>query len=114
MIMKDTKTLEEQIAEMTEEQKDKIIKVGKVAQIVQLVGGIPLFLLSLLGMWVVIDPPLGFDMMNYDRLFGGAVIIWILTAVYFVGVLVFVKVKYPEYSDKKWNYINNERKSNKK
>ena len=112
--MKETKTLQEQIAEMTEEQKDKIMKVGKVAQIIQLAGGIPLFILSLLAAWVIISPPLGFDMMNYDKLFIGGATIWIVTAAYFVGVLLFVKVKYPEYSDKKWNYIHKERKANKK
>jgi len=112
--MKDTRPLQEQIAEMTEEQKDKIIKVGKVAQTVQLVGGIPLFILSLLAMWVIYKPPLGFDMTDYDRLFVGAVIIWVITLVYFLGVLLYVKIKYPEYSDKKWNYINKERKARKK
>ncbi len=111
--MSDNRTIEEQVSQMTEEQKDKIIKVGKVAQIIQLVGGIPLFILSLLAMWVIISPPLGFDVMDYDKLFIGGVTIWIITAVYFVGVLLFVKIKYPEYSDKKWNYINKERKANK-
>jgi len=112
--MKDKRTIQEQVSQMTEAQKDKIIKVGKVAQIIQLVGGIPLFILSLLAMWVLISPPLGFDIMDYDSLFGGAVTIWVITAIYFAIIPIVVKIKYPEYSDKKWNYIHKERKINKK
>ena len=111
--MKDTRTLEEQIAAMTEEQKEKVIKVGKTALIIQLVGGIPLFLLSLMSIWTMISPPIGFDMLEYDRLFIGTITIIIVTMVYFVAAPLVVKLVCPDYSDKKWNYIQKERKAKK-
>ena len=37
--------------------------------------------------------------------------IWLaIGAVYLVGILVFVKTKYPYYSDAKWRYIHKMRK----
>lgn len=58
----------------------------------------------------MIDPPLGFDYNNYDKLYAGLLIWLIIGCVYIVGILAFVKIKYPYYSDAKWKFIHNMRK----
>ena len=61
--------IEEQVAQLSQEQQDKILKVGKIALALQLIGGIPWLIVSLLGMFTMIDPPLGFDYNDYDKLY---------------------------------------------
>ncbi len=97
--------IEDQVAELTLEQQDKIVKVGKIATALQLIGGIPWFIVAILGIWTMISPPLGFDYNDYDKLFLGLIAWLIIGGLYVVGILVFVKIKYPYYSDAKCNYI---------
>lgn len=108
--MANTLTIAEQVAQLTQEQQDKIIKVGKIAVILQLAGGIPWFIVALLGMCSMISPPLGLSVSGYDKLFLGLMLWLVIGALYIIGILVFVKVKYPYYSDAKWRYINKMRK----
>lgn len=103
--------IKEQVAQMTEEQKDRIIKIGKISVIVQLVGGIPLLIISLLSMAGIFFLSIDHDPRLNDMMFFGAVILWVFTILYFFGVILFVKIKYPEYSDKKYRYISKERKN---
>ncbi len=104
------RNIEEQVAELTQEQQDKIIKVGKIGVALQLIGGIPWLILSILGIFTLINPPLDFDYNNYDKLFIGLITLLILGMLYIFGILIFVKIKYPYYSDAKWKYINKARK----
>lgn len=103
-------TIEEQVAQLSQEQQDKIIKVGKVALIIELIVGIPWIIISLLGLWVIAKPPLGFDYDNYDSLYKGFYIWLAIGLVILIGIVAFVKIKYPYYSDAKWKYINKKRK----
>ena len=112
--MKNKKSIEEQVAELTLEQQDKIIKVGKVATALQLVGGIPWFLLCLMGLWVIINPPLSMSWSDYDKLYLGFLTLLVIGAVYVLGIFLFVKIKYPYYSDTKWRYIAKKRKADKR
>ena len=106
----DKKSIEEQVAELTQEQQDKILKVGKTAMIWQLVVGVPWFIFTILGFFTLTNPPIGFDYSNFDKLYLGYMTFLVIGAAYLVGVLVFVKIKYPFYSDAKWKYINKMRK----
>ena len=101
------KTIEEQVSELTEKQKDTIIKVGKVALILQLVVAIPILLICIIGLFAMKNPPLGFD---YNEIFSGIMSLLVIMAIWVVGILAFVKIKWPYYSDKKWQYINKIRK----
>ena len=104
------KTIEQQVNELTEQQKDTIIKVGKIALILQLIVAIPILLFCIIGLFCMVNPPMGFDYSDTDKIFAGIVTLLVIMAVWVVGILVFVKVKWPYYSDKKWQYINKMRK----
>ncbi len=103
--------IEEQVAQLSQEQQDKIIKVGKIATALQLIGGIPWIIVAALGVWAMINPPLRFDYANYDKVFIGLMTWIFIGAVYIIGILLFVKIRYPYYSDAKWRYINKTRKN---
>ena len=105
-----TKTIEEQVNELTEKQKDTVIKVGKIALTMQLVVTIPVMLLCIVGLICMASPPAGFDYSDTDKLANGIMILLAIMAVYDIGLLAFVKIKWPYYSDKKWHYINKMRK----
>ena len=105
-----TKTVEEQVNELTEKQKDTIIKVGKIALALQLVVAIPVLVLCIGGLFCMVNPPMGFDYSDTDKMFSGIITLLVIMAVWVVGLLVFVKVKWTYYSDKKWQYINKMRK----
>ena len=104
------KTIEEQVNELTEKQKATIIKVGKVALTLQLIVAIPILLLCIIGLFCMVNPPLGFDYSDTNKLFSGIMILLVIMAVWVIGLLAFVKIKWPYYSDKKWQYINKMRK----
>ncbi len=104
------KTIENQVNELTEKQKDTIIKVGKVALTLQLIVVIPIILLCIIGLFCMVNPPSGFDYSDTDKMFSGIMILLVIMAVWVIGLLAFVKIKWPYYSDKKWQYINKIRK----
>ena len=104
------KTIEEQVNELTEKQKDTIIKVGKIVPTLQLVVAIPLLVLCIIGMNCMVNPPLGFDYSDTDKLFLGVITLWMIMGIWVIGLVVFVKIKWPYYSNKKWRYINKMRK----
>lgn len=111
--MKTKKSIAEQVAELTPEQQDTLIKVGKRALIIELIIGIPWIIISLLGFCIMVSPPVGFDYANYDKLFMGFELILVIGAVCMLGIVIFVKVKYPYYTDARWKYIHKMRKLNK-
>jgi hypothetical protein len=102
--------VEEQVAQLSQEQQDKIYKVGIIALVLQLIGGIPWFIGVVSCLYTMIALPASFDLANYDKLFIGFIVWLILGAAYVIGISVFVKIKFPYYSDAKWNYINKMRK----
>lgn len=103
-------SIEEQVAQLSQEEQDKIIKAGKIASALQLIIGIPWFIIAVLGLITMINPPLRFDYNDYDKLYFGLMIWLFIGAALITGILVFVKVKFPYYSDAKWRYINKMRK----
>ena len=104
------KTIEEQVNELTEKQKDTIIKVGKIALTLQLVVAIPILLFCIIGLFCMVNPPLGFDYTVTDKIYSGITTLLVIMGIWVIGILVFVKIKWPYYSDKKWQYINKMRK----
>ena len=102
--------IEEQVAKLTEEQQNKIIKVGKIATVALLVGGIPWFIMSALGIWVLLCNPTNLGYAEYDALFKGLIVWMFLGALYMFGVSAFAKLKCPYYSDAKCRYLLKTRK----
>ncbi len=108
--MANKESIAQQVAQLSQEQQDKILKVGRIALTLQLIVGIPWLIVALFGVWTLIDPPMEFVYYGYDKLYM-RFMTWIAVgAVYLIGVVVFVKIKYPYYSDAKWKYINKARK----
>ncbi len=108
--MADKISIEEQVAQLSEEQQNKIIKVGKIAMATELIVGIPWLIISIIGLFVLFDPPLGLSYTDMDKVYIGFNIWLVLGAVFFIAILAFIKIKYPYYSDAKWRYINKKRK----
>ena len=104
--MKDTRSIEEQVAELTEKQKDTIVKVGTWGTVILLVIEVPLLLLFMFGLLTMVTDPLSMT----DAAFTGwkilGVIIFVVAIVYFI----IIKAAFPEYSDKKATYIMKSRK----
>ena len=104
--MKDTRSIEEQVAELTEKQKDTIVRVGIWGTVILLVTIVPLLLLFMLGVVAMAMNPL--------LMTEGALIGWgILGAIIFVVLIVYlivIKTAFPYYSDKKAKYIRKIRK----
>ena len=98
-------SIEEQAAQLTEEEKKKILKIGKSSTTI---GAI---ILALMGLWgafgtyLLYDPPLGVDMGYYTKMFLGIMAGEVIGFAAIVAVSIIVKVKYPFYSDKKYSYI---------
>ena len=107
--MKDTRTIEEQVAQMTEQEKDKIVNVGIVALVVQCVIAIPLVVLSWIGFWAMTEA----SYKTADKIFVLSLSLDIVAIIFIIAVCLFVKFKYPDYSDRKWRYIRKERKARK-
>ena len=108
------KSIEEQVAELTEEQKNKIPKIGKTAVIVQIVIAVPYLIMQVLSLFAMRDLKKYIDYSEYDRFWSGYTIFTVIGAVLVIGVVVFVKLMYPYYSDAKYRYIKEQKKSGKK
>ena len=109
--MKNTENIENQVAQLTTEQQNKILKVGKMAVALQLVVLIPWMILCVVGIFTLIDPPATLSWEDYDKVFYGLMTLLVLGAAYVVGIFLFVKIKYPYYSDAKYRYIQKTRRS---
>ena len=104
--MKDARSVEEQVAELTEEQKDTILKVDKYGTIIVLALTLPGLLLLCLGLFFMITEATLFTETAYK---GFQVLGGIILAIS-VAAIVFIKVKFPYYTDKKASYIRKIRK----
>lgn len=104
--MKDTRSIEKQVAELTEKQKDTIVKVGIWGTVILVVTVVPLLILFALGTIIMVTNPLS---MTGKALIGWAtlgIIIFVLLIMY----LVVIKTVFPYYSDKKARYLMKSRK----
>ena len=99
--MANRQSIEEQVAALTPEQRNKIPRIGKIATIAQLVVAIPLLVLELMGLIYMFTNPLDVT----DAFFGGFITGLVLAFLWVLGVVLFVKIKYPYYSDAKAKYI---------
>lgn len=111
--MNPKKSVEEQVAELSAEQQDKIVKVGRTSIILQLVVAVPGLLFLLIGIFVLLDPPRALTADEFHKLYMGLITLGILIIVYALAILLFVKFKYPYYSDAKCRYIKRMRKQSK-
>ncbi len=107
--MKDTRSIEEQVSELTEQQKDTILKVDVIAGLIMVLGALPAIVLMLINFFAILDISLPFEIA--DGLVITNFIIMVICFAFVIGVLVFVKFKFPYYSGKKCDYIKKSRKN---
>lgn len=105
--MKESKTIEQQVSELTEEQKDTVLKVAKYGTIILLAVTLPGVLLMCLGMFFMITQPTLFSESAYKgfQILGGIIIFISLV------IIAIIKIKFPYYNDKVANYIIKSRKN---
>ena len=104
--MKDTRSIEEQVAELSEKQKDTVVKVGIWGTVIMLVTVAPLLLLFVLGTIVIMMNPL----MITESVFFGWAIMGAIIFVVLIAYVIIIKAAFPYYSDKKARYIMKSRK----
>ena len=107
--MKDKRSIEEQVAELTEDQKNKVIKAGFWATIAYIVGFLPLliiFILATLGMFIF---PSFATSIPYIVAWA---VLGLLTFATLIAWFVILKVVCPYYSDRKYAYIKKNMKKN--
>lgn len=110
--MNNKKTIEEQVAELTEEQKEKILKVDLISGIVLAVLAVPVLVFmffTMLGMLTTGSK----SMIVADGLMLILDVLLCVIIAIVVGILVFVKVKYPYYTSARCKYIRKMKKTEK-
>ncbi|MBE6924440.1 MAG: hypothetical protein E7466_04280 [Ruminococcaceae bacterium] len=108
--MKDTRPIEQQVAELTEEQKKTILKVDKYGMIVLLVLTVPGLLVMLLGLFTMMSTHGSARQDAYTGfLISGAIIVLIS-----ISMFLFIRIKFPYYSDQKCTYLRKQKKLEKK
>ena len=104
--MKDNKSIAEQVAELTEEQQNKLMKVGFWGTIIMCAVLIPLIVLVLLGLFIMISDPMKMEGAAYY----GFLILCAITAILAIGGIFVIKSICPYYNDRKYVYIKKMRK----
>ena len=100
------KTVEQMAAELTEKQKDTILKVDKYGTIIVLLLTVPGMLILFIGLFAMITDTSLFS----EEAFMGFIVLGALIILISIASIVFIKVKLPYYSDKIVAYIRKERK----
>ena len=108
--MKDTRSIAQQVADMTKEQQEKVLKVGLRPLIFLLAGATVLLVLCILALWIMTKPPAGFSLADYDKLYIGLLITECVGALYVIGVPIVTRSVCPYYSDAKWRFLRRQRK----
>jgi len=106
--MKDTRPIEEQVAELTEEQKDNILKVDKYAMIIAACASLPIIAVLIIVLLGFVDKSARYRI--GDAYLIALAVICVLTFAVCIGAVLFIRSKYPYYSDNKSAYIKKNRK----
>ena len=107
--MQNKVSIEEQVAQLTKEQQDKIVRIGKVSGIIGSIIIVLMLLWTVVGMYLVMDPPLTMDI-DPIKIGIGIIVGSVIGFIALLSVILFVKIKYPFYSDAKLKYITKARK----
>ena len=107
---KTKKTIEEQVAELTEQQKETILKIAKYATIAEVITlGCSFSIMGFLFLIFILAPGILSDLAFFAFLATAAFCILFL-----VALLIVIFKKFPYYSDRKALYLMKQRRQNKK
>ncbi len=102
-------SIEEQVAQLTEEQQDQILKIGKKSTVI---GGVIIALMVLWilgGLLLLVATPVGVEL-GFTTIGLGIIVGAVVGFGAIIGMTLIIKRKYPYYSDKKLEYIKKMRK----
>ncbi len=99
--MKQSKSIEEQVAELTEQQKRTILNIDRYGMVILLVLTVPGLLMMCVGLLFAITTAGAMTpkTLRSFQLIGGVIVLISM------AILVFIRVRYPYYSDKKAAYL---------
>lgn len=106
--MKDTRPIEEQVAELTDEQKENIIKINRYGILAMLGITFLSFIAMLFAVAVFLKTPKAY--LYFDQFVVSIIAIVAVNLVLCIATYVFLRIKFPYYSDKRRSYIKRERK----
>ena len=106
--MKDTRPIEEQVAELTEEQKKTVIKVNRYGIAAMVLTTLLSFIAMIIAAVVFIKTPRAY--LYFDKFVIALIAIVMVNLILCIGEYIFIKVKFPYYSDKRRSYIKKEQK----
>lgn len=109
--MKNELPVEEQVALLTEAQKEKIIKVGKIVNIFSLIGLVLACILCVFTFATIFAPPVWYDYKTHGV---GVVVAALIGIGYFLVVMAVAKKVCPDYSEARWKYIMKMKREEKK
>jgi len=107
--MKNKKDIEIQISELNQNQKDTILKIGKYYILIFLAVFLPAFAYVIWNFLRIIQVEKYGDVAHL--LMRNNIIALSGVLVYFVASLIFVRVKFPFYSDKKYKFLRKNKSS---
>ena len=111
--MKDTRSIEEQVAELTEQQKDAILKVAKYGTVILIITLCLCIVAMVINMAIALVMIPIVDSYAYFVALPISALIFLFYVVVMVAYLIFLNVKVPYYSDKKAKYLKKQKKAEK-
>ena len=107
--MKNKKDIETQVSELTQEQKNQVLKIGKIYILALTLVFLPVFIFAVWNFYKIIQVEkygnVAESLMIYN------IIALSVVLVYVIASLIFVRVKFPFYSDKKYKYLKKNKES---
>ncbi|MBR3934719.1 MAG: hypothetical protein IKJ68_12550 [Clostridia bacterium] len=97
------KDIKDEVLNLSESKMKMILKIGKVYIWLLAIVAIPVFAYSILNIIRVLDVSENQSIAN--TLLKNNMIALCILLIYFVVSLIFVRVKFPFYSDKKYKYL---------
>lgn len=107
--MKNKKDIEFEVAQLTQEQKNTVLKIGKLYPLVLALVFLPAFIFAVWNFFKVIQVEKYGN--SADSLMLYNIIALSAVLVYAVVSLIFVRIKFPFYSDKKYKYLKKNKDS---
>ncbi len=108
--MKDTRRIEEQVAELTDNEKENIIRINRYGILAMLAITFLSFVAMIFAVIVFLKTPRAY--IYFDQFVISLIAIVVINLVLCIATYVFLRIKFPYYNDKRRSYIKRDRKKN--
>lgn len=106
--MKDTRPIEQQVAELTDKEKENIIRINRHGIFAVLGITFLSFIAMIFAVVVFLKNPKAY--LYFNQFVISLIAIVVINLVLCIATYVFLRIKFPYYSDKRRSYIKKERK----